>query len=319
MATHDQRFKTLIQRFFAEFLLLFFADWVPRFDLKSIEWLKPELLPNPPDGSRHILDLVAKLKLTQPVPGFGQDSSKECFAAIHFEIESPDQMALIDRRMPTYHIHLRNETGLPVLPIVIFLRVVGEGVGTREYSEKFFELETLVMRYLYVALAGLDGVEYVQSDNWLGVALSALMRIPPDRVAWLGAEALRRISEAPLSQQDRFLLGECVQAYLPMDDSQRKAFDDLLTNEAYIGVKAMNKTVYEKGLEDGAERNRKQFGKEGMLKVVINVLESKFGFVPQETQTRLESFSDDQLLLLSRRIYNLNSLEELTEISGSTP
>ncbi|MDD4270849.1 MAG: hypothetical protein PHN77_21720, partial [Thermoguttaceae bacterium] len=39
-------------------------------------------------------------------------------------------------------------------------------------------------QYLYVGLPGLDGVEYAKGDNWLGVALSVLMKIPPDRVAW---------------------------------------------------------------------------------------------------------------------------------------
>jgi hypothetical protein len=37
----------------------------------------------------------------------------------------------------------------------------------------------------------------VQGDNWLGVAVAALMRIPKERVAWLGAEAFRRIKGAP--------------------------------------------------------------------------------------------------------------------------
>jgi hypothetical protein len=31
----------------------------------------------------------------------------------------------------------------------------------------------------------------VQGDNWLGVALSALMKFPLERVEWLGAEDLR--------------------------------------------------------------------------------------------------------------------------------
>ncbi len=38
---HDQRFKTLIQEFFADFLRLFFADWAARFDLsKSNGWTR---------------------------------------------------------------------------------------------------------------------------------------------------------------------------------------------------------------------------------------------------------------------------------------
>jgi hypothetical protein len=55
--------------------------------------------------------------------------------------------------------------------------------------------KTLIREFFvdfYVGLPGLDAIEYLQGDSWLGVALSALMRIPHERVAWLGAEALRR-------------------------------------------------------------------------------------------------------------------------------
>jgi hypothetical protein len=105
--------------------------------------------------------------------------------------------------------------------------------------------------YLYVGLPALDAVQYVQGENWLGVALSALMKIPKEQAAWLGAEALRRIQAAPLSDQQRFLLGECVEAYLPLDEAQKREFEKLLANEAYKGVQAMNVTSYEKGLEKG--------------------------------------------------------------------
>ncbi|HEV3082006.1 MAG TPA: hypothetical protein VGY66_19655 [Gemmataceae bacterium] len=77
------------------------------------------------------------------------------------------------------------------------------------------------------------------------------MKIPKEQAAWLGAEALRRIQAAPLSDQQRFLLGECVEAYLPLDEAQKREFEKLLANEAYKGVQAMNVTSYEKGLEKG--------------------------------------------------------------------
>ena len=97
-----------------------------------------------------------------------------------------------------------NEEGfyiVPVLPIGLFLRVGLNGIGIDEYQEHFWELRPVHFEYLYVGLPALDAVEYVQGDNWLGVALAAMMRLPSDRVAWLGAEALRRISSAPLSDQ----------------------------------------------------------------------------------------------------------------------
>jgi hypothetical protein len=93
-----------------------------------------------------------------------------------------------------------------VLPIVLYLKVGLDGVGTDTYEEAFWELPVLRFTYLYVGLPGLDAVQYVRGDNWLGVALAALMRIPEGRAAELGVEALNRLSEAPLSEQQRFLL-----------------------------------------------------------------------------------------------------------------
>jgi hypothetical protein len=68
-----------------------------------------------------------------------------------------------------------------------------------------------------VDLCALGGVEKQQGNNWLGNALAAVMCLPPERIAWLGAEALRRIQQAPLAEQQGFLSGECEQAYLPLD------------------------------------------------------------------------------------------------------
>lgn len=214
---HDQRFKTLIRVFFAEFLRLFFAQWAERFDLSSIEWLDKELLPNPPDGSRHILDLVGKLRAKKPVNSPGE--SQPWLVLVHVEIEAADKTTTLKPRLPGYYFHLREEYGVPVLPIVIYLKVGLDGVGSDSYEERVWEFVPLTFRYLYVGLPGLDAVQYVEGENWLGVALAALMRIPKDRVVCLGAEAYRRITSAPLTEQQKFLLQDCVEAYLPLDDA----------------------------------------------------------------------------------------------------
>ena len=130
-------------------------------------------------------------------------------ALVHIEIESPDKIAPLRPRMFDAYVHLRRQHGLPVLPIGLYLRVGLDGVGTDVYEEHFWELRPVHFEYLYVGLPALDAVEYVQGTNWLGVALAALMGIPKDRVAWLGAEALRRIQTAPLTDQQRFLWRRC--------------------------------------------------------------------------------------------------------------
>ena len=101
---------------------------------------------------------------------------------VHIEIESADRTTAIKPRLPSYYIHLRDRFGLPVLPIVIYLKVGLDGVGVDIIEEKFWELPVLVFRYLYVGLPGLDAVQYLESDNRLGVALSALMKIPKDQI-----------------------------------------------------------------------------------------------------------------------------------------
>jgi hypothetical protein len=236
MHDHDQRFKTLIREFFAEFLQLFFAQWAARLDCSQIEWLNKEVFPDPPDGARSVLDLVAKLPARQKIHegGAGPES---WLALVHIEIESPDTVAPLRPRMFRYYVHLRDRYQLPVLPIGLYLKVGLDGIGIDVYEEHFWELEAVRFQYLYVGLPGLKAVEYINSVNWLGVALTALMEMPKDQIGLMGMEALRRLSEAPLSEQKRYLLAECVQAYLPpMDENQKKEVERLIVTERYLGV-----------------------------------------------------------------------------------
>jgi hypothetical protein len=292
---HDQRFKTLIREFFADFMRLFFATWAAGLDCESPEWLEQEAFPDPPGGPRRVLDLVARLLVRDPSAG----GSESLLALVHVEIESPDSAAPFRRRMYRYNGHLRDKYELPVLPIGVFLKVGLDGVGIDTYVESFGSLDVVTFRYLYVGLPALDGVQYVQGDNWLGVALSALMRIPRERVAWLGAEALRRLTEAPLPERQKFLLAECVHAYLDMDQDQRHEYDRLIEAKPYAGVKAMNLTVYEQG-KISARRE-----------VLIELATDRFGPLPAGVLAKIEALTPDQLRTMIRAVPRAKSLKEL--------
>src|SRR5437588_493814 len=168
MTDHDQRFKALIREFFGDFLRLFFAEWAERLDCANVEWLDKEVFPDPPEGSRHLLDLVARLPTRLPVPGLSSGEAESLVALVHLEIESPDK----------------------------------------------------------------------------------------------GAAALRKIKDAPLTDQKRFLLAECVQAYLPLGEKQQREFEGLIATEKYHGVRQMNTTWFDKGIQQGIqqgmERGREQ-------------------------------------------------------------
>jgi len=220
MHDHDQRFKTLLKTFLPEFFALFFADWAETFDFSRVEWLDKEVFPDPPQGERRVLDLVAKLPTRRPV-AVPSGQAEAWLSLLHVEVESADSLTVQRRRMHWYYANLRQSYDLPVLPVAVYLRVGLEGLGTDHYRERYGPLEVLSFNYLYVGLPKLEALTYLERDNVLGLALAALMRIPPDRRAWLKAEALRRLAEKPLTEQQRFLLAECVQAYLELAAIQR--------------------------------------------------------------------------------------------------
>lgn len=307
MHDHDQRFKILIQTFFSEFLLLFFSVWAERLDCSRVEWLDKEAFPDPPQGGRTVLDLVGKLPTKQAAPSQKPGEEAAWLALVHIEIESPDKAAPLRSRMYRSYNVLRERHGLPVLPIAIFLRVGLNGIGIDVYEEYFWELRPVRFEYLYVGLPALDALEYLEKDNWLAWALASLMKIDKEQVAFLGAEALKRISQAPLSDQQRFLLGECVRAYLPLDDAQKQELGKLLVTERYAGVQAMNKTIFEEGIEKGIEKGREIERRS----LVRERLEEKFGALPSSVDERLQALSFMELLNLNKAIDQARDLSEL--------
>jgi len=102
---HDQRFKTLLREFFADFLRLFFAEWAARLDLSAVEWLDTEVFPDPPEGTRHGLDMVARVPILPAAPP-GVDAS---LLLVHVEIESPDRTTRLTSRLPSYFRFLRDK------------------------------------------------------------------------------------------------------------------------------------------------------------------------------------------------------------------
>ncbi len=75
-----------------------------------------------------------------------------------------------------YYIQLRRDTGLPVLPIALFLRVGLDGIGWDAYEEHFWEQRIVRFEYTYVGLPALDGVQYATGENLLGRIRPALQR-----------------------------------------------------------------------------------------------------------------------------------------------
>ncbi len=311
MHDHDQRFKELIRVFFGDFLRLFFKPWADRLDCDRAEWLDKEVFPDPPDGPRRVLDLLAKVPTRQAVPGQRPGEDEHWLALVHIEIESPDKASLVRSRMFYAYASLRQRFGLPVLPLGLFLNVGLDGIGADVYEERFWEMTPVHFEYLHVGLPALDAIQYMEGESWLGVALAALMKIPPERVAWLGVEALRRLVEAPLNNQQRFMLGECVQAYLQMTEAQQREYDRLLAGEPYRGVVAVNTTVFERGWIQGKQLGVEEGVVLGQRQLLLELLADRFGQLSEHVAERVNNLSAEDISKLVKRVHKAESLADL--------
>lgn len=301
---HDPRFKRLLKEFFADFFWLFFPDWAARFDFARLEWLDKELVSDALEGESRYVDVLAKLPTLEPAsPAAERQSPENWLALIHVEVEAADTVAPLRRRMLHYYEPLRRQHDLPVLPIAVYLRVGLEGIGWDSYQESFWGHELVRFNYPYVGLPALDAERYVCQENWLGVALSALMRVSKQRKIELAGEALGRIVHSPENSYRKTLLCECVSAYLPTDAEQRRQFEEMVRNHPDSGVQAM-----ELGLLDHVEQRGEL---KGRRETVREQLEARFGPLPPAITARLEACDADRLRELSRALLSADSLEEL--------
>src|SRR5438094_10292006 len=160
---HDQRLKVLLKEFFAQFFLCFFPAWAERFDFSGIDWLDKELFLAPPQGEKRQLDLVARLHLREGAPP-PCEGVADLVALVHVEVETRQSAAALRPRMFDYYVQLRRDTGLPVLPIGLFLRVGLEGIGWDAYEEIFWEHSIVRFAYAYVGLPALEGEPYATGE-----------------------------------------------------------------------------------------------------------------------------------------------------------
>jgi hypothetical protein len=309
MADHDQRFKSLSKAFFAEFFQVFFPAWANRFDFSRVDWLEQEVFTDPPRGERRSLDLVARLPLCPgvPPPALASGEPADCWLTlIHVEIESRDTVAPLRPRMLSYYEQLRRRHGLPVLPIALYLQVGLDGIGWDVYEEKFWDHRLVAFEYAYVGLPALDGEQYVAGEHLLGVALTALMRVPPARRAEVHAEALRRLAEARENDYRRYLLLDCLEAYATLDEAQAQELGALLRTERYQGAQAMAVTTFEKGVQAGLQQ-----GLQSWRTALQKLVEARFGPLSASARERLDSMGPKQLEALALELLKAQSLQEL--------
>ena len=224
---------------------------------------------------------------------------------LHIEVESADTVEPLRERMFDYYCLLTRKHGLDVLPVAIYLQVGLEGRGRDVFERRVWDRTPLRFEYDYIGLPALPGNEYLHSGNSLGVAWSALMRWPPEERVRAALTAIEQIAASEENGWRKMLLAECVQAYAPLDDSQRIKLNTLL-DEPERGVRTMIKTWSEVGREKG-----EQIALERTRKIFRVMLEKRFGLLSEPVQQKLAVLSMDELEALGEALMTPQSLRDL--------
>jgi hypothetical protein len=295
MVDHDQRFKELLREFLHELLALFLPWLAARLPTRDVEWQPQEVFTNPPFGLVRRLDLLAIVRERL-------DEKKVGERLLHLEIESATSLTDVRKKIGYYYPFIRTRHNLPVTTLAVYLKVGLDGLGWDEYveeepaqvegegsSEKLYQV-----RWRYVGLPALPAEEYLAGDNWLGVALAALMKIDPKRKVWLRAEILRRLAmECQENDYRKLLLITCAETYLPLEGEQEAEYLKLIGEDSrYQEATKMILTTYDRGVADGERKGEQKGRREALQAMLIRLASRQCGAPDENTRKKILEIAD---------------------------
>ena len=227
----------------------------------------------PPDASR-VVDLLARVPM--------HDTSGKAIL-VHIEIEARARPGM-GERVRRYHHRIQTRHEGQILSIVLFLKG-GEGGICEELMHSDLAGPGLTpFRYLSFGLAKCPAVDYLAKPEPLAWALAALMDCGGWSHARLKMSCLARIAEAPLNDQERHQLANCVETYLELTPEEATEFSLLATSQTRR-THAMS-LLYKLSWADKMMMEGERRGIQG---VICDQLEERFGSVPEEIRSRIQS------------------------------
>lgn len=275
---------------------------VGRLRLETARFLDRELYTDLVEGEERRLDLVVEVESTR---------GEAEVLVVHVEVEARARKAM-GRRMWRYAMQLRLRHRKPVVPIVLYLRGGPADVAAVTVEERFEEQHLASFTYFAFGLSRSDAPKYLERPEPLAWALAALMRRRELSLARHKYSCLQTIARAALDDAGRFLLVNCVETYVQLDDKTREEYEKLLAEDPSQEVRIMEMTwadtLEAKGVEKGIEKGRL----EGMRALLLGMLERRFGPLPDKTRKRLGAIdSSEELSKLGDRVLDARSLDDL--------
>jgi hypothetical protein len=292
---HDRLFKGLLRTFLPDLLRLTVPEVAGKLDLSRLSFLDKELLD--PSGAREA-DLLVRLPL--------RDRGGSLL--VHIEIEARSRKTLPER-IREYQSRIQLRYGTRVLTLVVILRGGQPGVRIEPPESG---LPVADFRYVVFGLAGCSAPEYLARPEALAWALAALMDPGTWSPAELRRECLRRIAGAKLKQDHRMALVNCVGTYLQLVPGDAEEPSPPRQQEG-PGMQLMwSERMERRGFRKGVSAGRKEGQRLALQRIILRVLEQRFGPVPDTLRQQVEEIDSLQRLTrLFNRALAAASLREL--------
>jgi hypothetical protein len=295
MAPHDPLFKRLLQRFFVDFLRLVAPDVAARLDLSAPVYLDKELLLPEDPGSR-VVDLLARVPLLV-------DGGRALL--VHVEIEARARRGM-GERLREYHRWIQSRHSGQILSIVVYLRGGRGGVREEIAREDLAGPGLPGFHYLAFGLERCPAADYLSRPEPLAWALASLMNPAPHSRARLKFDCLLKVNEASLDDEGSRQLANCIESYIQLSPEEAEELASLGS------LKDRRTQIVSTSLFTWTDRVEIEGEKKGMRRVLLALLQARFGSVPDDVRQRVEKIrSEDRLSRLATKVLTARSLKEM--------
>jgi hypothetical protein len=296
MIDHDRLFKELIQTFFWEFIELFLPEVLEYVAQDSLTFLPEEIFTDVTSGDKRKIDLLAQVKWQ------GQDS----FFLIHLENQAYNQKEF-ERRMFHYFARLDAKYLLPIFPIVIFSYDEPKRPEKSQYTVNFPHRKILEFNYIAIQLNNLNWRNFLNQPNPVAAALMAKMDFQPEERVRVKLECLRMLVTLQLNPARIELISGFIDTYLRLNTTEEQELTTELQQANLVEEEQIMEIVtswMEKGIELGIEQ--------GEQKIIQRQLKRRFNNITPILENRINRLSSEQIENLADAIFDLQSLEDLS-------
>jgi hypothetical protein len=286
-----------------------------------LELLDKEVFGDLAEGTRHVVDLLARVRLraerrrrptgssaggpgqaASPAAGGDLAAERPTYVLVHIETQAQQQRDFA-RRMHRYFESLDLRHALPVYPIAVF-----SFEEPLEPQPAFFDLRlpglhVLRFRFRAVQLNRLDWRDFMRRKNPVAAALMARMRIAPKERWRVRLQCLRLLATLRLDPARMQLVAGFMDSYLRLGSEERRLFDGGVARLPKVErekVMELTTSWKEEGIQEGIQQGIQQGLQQGIQEGLERGIQE--GLERGRAEGRRHAALDMVLRLIARRL-----------------